>query len=128
MRDELQHFQPDLAAKPQIVAANKMDAVDDPSRVTSLEQRAHELKLPFFRISAATGEGIPTLLEGMWQRCRQDGRSDGRPLSVTGVFETSRLAGPRWRALFAPGTTEAWGARNDREAGRDLRRHVRSDS
>ena len=33
VRKELELFHPALAAKPQIVAANKMDAVDDPDRV-----------------------------------------------------------------------------------------------
>jgi GTP-binding protein len=68
VRKELELFQPDLAAKPQIVAANKMDAVDDPSRVVALEQRAVELGLPFLEISAATGQGLPALLEAMWLR------------------------------------------------------------
>jgi len=68
VRKELELFHPALAAKPQIVAANKMDAVDDPDRVTTLEQRAAELGLPFLRISGATGEGLPELLEAMWQR------------------------------------------------------------
>ena len=68
VRRELELFHPALAAKPQIVAANKMDAVDDPDRVASLERRAAELGLPFLRISGATGEGLPDLLEAMWQR------------------------------------------------------------
>src|SRR5476651_2519529 len=36
VRRELELFQPTLAAKPQIVAANKLDAVDDPDRVTAV--------------------------------------------------------------------------------------------
>jgi GTP-binding protein len=68
LRTELALYQPALAAKPQLVAANKMDAVDDEARVLKLEERAAELGLPFFRISAATGEGLPSLLEAMWQR------------------------------------------------------------
>lgn len=68
VRRELELFQPTLAAKPQIVAANKIDAVDDEERVTVLAERAGALGLPFLRISAATGEGIPPLLEAMWQR------------------------------------------------------------
>ncbi len=67
VRRELELFQPTLAAKPQIVAANKIDAVDDEERVTVLAGRAAALGLPFFRISAVTGEGIPPLLEAMWQ-------------------------------------------------------------
>src|SRR5438132_1450241 len=54
IRNELELYQPALASKPQLVAANKMDAVDDPSRVADLERRAQALGLPFFRISGAT--------------------------------------------------------------------------
>jgi len=68
VRRELELFQPTLAAKPQIVAANKIDAVDDESRVAALAKRAAELNLPFYKVSAATGAGIPDLLEAMWQR------------------------------------------------------------
>ena len=68
VRQELVLFSPEFAAKPQIVCANKIDAVDDEERVTALGARAAALGLPFFRISAATGEGLPPLLEAMWQR------------------------------------------------------------
>ena len=68
IRQELELFQPTLAAKPQVVAANKIDAVDDESRVAALAKRASDLKLPFYRVSAATGAGVPDLLEAMWQR------------------------------------------------------------
>jgi GTP-binding protein len=68
IRRELELFQPTLAAKPQLVAASKMDAVDDESRVARLAKKAADLQLPFYRVSAATGAGIPDLLEAMWQR------------------------------------------------------------
>jgi GTP-binding protein len=70
VRRELELFQPDLAAKPQLVAANKMDAVDESGapRVEALERHAARLKLPFFRVSGATGQGVPELVEAMWQR------------------------------------------------------------
>ena len=64
--DELKKFSPDLAAKPQIVAANKMDAVDDPVRVKTLERHVKKRKLPFLKISGATGEGVDALLEAVW--------------------------------------------------------------
>jgi GTPase len=69
VRRELTLFQPEFAARPQLVAANKMDAVDmtnDASRVQDLERRASKLGLPFFRISAVTGAGVPQLLEAIW--------------------------------------------------------------
>jgi GTP-binding protein len=67
VRRELELFQPTLSAKPQIVAANKVDAVDDQARVSALAERAVELGLPFFRISAVTGSGVASLLEAVWE-------------------------------------------------------------
>ena len=67
VRRELELFRPEFAGRPQLVAANKMDAVDDETRVTALARRAKTLGLPFFRISAVTGEGLPQLSESMWR-------------------------------------------------------------
>ena len=68
VRRELELFQPTFAARPQLVAANKIDAVGDAPPVDALARRASELGLPFFRISAVTGAGVPELLEAMWGR------------------------------------------------------------
>ena len=65
--DELERFSPEVAAKPQIVAANKMDAVDDSERVKALERQVKKQKLPFLKISGATGEGVDKLLEAAWK-------------------------------------------------------------
>src|SRR5437667_3111605 len=65
VRRELELYRPELAAKPQLVAANKIDALEDESRVTALARRASALDLPFFRISGVTRAGLPTLLEVM---------------------------------------------------------------
>ena len=67
LRRELELFQPTLAAKTQIIVANKIDAVDDPDRVTALERHAKQLGLPFFRASGVTGAGLPDVLEALWQ-------------------------------------------------------------
>lgn len=64
--NELKLFDPALLEKPQLVAANKMDAVDDPKRVTALEKQAKKLKLKFFKISAVTGQGTKELIEAAW--------------------------------------------------------------
>jgi GTP-binding protein len=70
IRRELELFQPELAAKPQIVTANKIDAAgpDLEPAIEALERRAKALNLRFFRISAASGAGIPELLEAMWRQ------------------------------------------------------------
>ncbi len=67
IRRELELYDPDLLEKPQIVVASKMDAVDDPDRVKALERHAKSLHLPFFKVSAVTGDGLPKLLEAMWK-------------------------------------------------------------
>jgi GTP-binding protein len=66
--EELRLFDPQVAAKPQIVAANKIDALDDPSRLKRLETHVKQQKLPFHRISGVTGAGIDELLEAAWRQ------------------------------------------------------------
>ncbi len=62
---ELASFSPDLAAKPMIVVATKLDAAQDPERIDSLRRMAEERGLPFFAISSATGQGLDALIRGM---------------------------------------------------------------
>ena len=57
-----------LAGKPQLAAANKIDALDDPDRLHRLEAHLRQRGIPCFPISAATGQGVPALLEAMWAR------------------------------------------------------------
>ena len=66
IRRELSLYNPALLDKPELVVANKMDALDEPDRVIRLEARARDLALPFFRISAVSGDGVPALLEAAW--------------------------------------------------------------
>ncbi len=65
---ELASFSESLVEKPMIVVATKMDAAQDPERVASLEKLARKRKLPFFKISSATGEGIDKLKRAMADR------------------------------------------------------------
>jgi GTP-binding protein len=89
VRQELQLFQPTLAAKPQVVAANKMDAVSDTTEVDALAVRASELELPFFRISAVTGAGVGDLLEAAWLRL-----AEGRQLAAANAAAEATTNGP----------------------------------
>ena len=56
-----------LADKPCIAAPNKIDALDDPARLKKLTTYLKRKKIPVVPISAATGEGIPALLEAIWR-------------------------------------------------------------
>jgi GTP-binding protein len=66
IRRELELYDAAMLEKPQVVVATKLDAVDDPERVKQLQHRAKTLSLPFFKISAVSGEGLPPLLEALW--------------------------------------------------------------
>ena len=55
-----------LADKPQVVAANKIDALDEPDRLERLKAHVAARQLPFFEISGATGAGVNALLEAVW--------------------------------------------------------------
>ena len=65
---ELASFSEDLARKPMILVAAKLDAAQDPGRVASLEKLARERDLAFFKISSVTGEGIDALKRAMAAR------------------------------------------------------------
>ncbi|HUK17142.1 MAG TPA: GTPase ObgE [Bryobacteraceae bacterium] len=65
---ELASFSQELAQKPMIVAASKMDVAQDPARVEALRHFARERGLEFFEISSATGQGIEALKFAMAER------------------------------------------------------------
>lgn len=59
---ELAAYNEDLAHRPQIVVATKIDSLDDPSRLESLKKRANKDRKPFFAISSVANTGIKELL------------------------------------------------------------------
>jgi GTP-binding protein len=58
--EELKSFDPALAAKPTILVAAKAD-VANPEKLKKLTAMAKRRKLPFYKISAVTGEGVEAL-------------------------------------------------------------------
>jgi GTPase len=60
---ELALFDPELAEKPQIIVINKMDLPDVQALLPEIVPYFEQLGLKVFPISAATGEGIPALLD-----------------------------------------------------------------
>jgi GTP-binding protein len=57
-----------LADKPIVVAANKIDALDDPDRLLRLEQHLQTLGVPLYPVSSVTGKGVDRLLEAVWRK------------------------------------------------------------
>lgn len=68
---ELELYRTDLLIKPQMVAASKMDALDDPARVERLREFCDARGLEMFEISAVSGFGINELVIGIGARVDQ---------------------------------------------------------
>src|SRR5690242_5700094 len=65
---ELASFSPELAQKPMLVVASKMDAAQDSERVASLKRLTEQHGLPYLEISSATGLGIEALKHAIAER------------------------------------------------------------
>ncbi len=64
---ELELYSPELAKKPQVVVANKIDALSDKSLLRKLEEYFKSKGYDFYAVSALTGEGLDKLKEGLWK-------------------------------------------------------------
>jgi GTPase len=70
IRQELANYEVGLMDKPEIVVANKADVAQD-SDLTLLAEFCQREQLPFYVISAVTGQGLKPLLESVWQQLQQ---------------------------------------------------------
>ncbi|MEO8573843.1 MAG: GTPase ObgE [Pyrinomonadaceae bacterium] len=59
---ELANYNEDLARRPQIVVATKIDSLDEPERLAKLEERAKKDRKRFFAISSVTRTGLDELV------------------------------------------------------------------
>ncbi len=64
---ELRLYDAALSERPQIVALNKTDVVADPASVTALASELERLGYAAVPISAATHEGVRTLIHAIWR-------------------------------------------------------------
>jgi GTPase len=64
---ELAAFDPELAERPQIVVLNKLDLPDVEALRKRLTSTFARRKIKMHAISAATGAGVPALLEEVWK-------------------------------------------------------------
>jgi GTP-binding protein len=59
---ELRNYSEEIADRPQIVVATKMDSLEEPERLESLRERAEKDGLPFIAISAVTNDKTKELV------------------------------------------------------------------
>lgn len=68
VRRELASFNPLLTEKPEIVVLNKIDLPEIRSRIEEVRRTFEARGLPFFAISAHTGEGVKELVQEVGRR------------------------------------------------------------
>ena len=62
INQELKNYDPELAERPQIVVATKLDALDEPERLENLRARIEKEGREFFEISSVTRTGTKELI------------------------------------------------------------------
>src|SRR5437868_472647 len=65
---ELAAYNIDLAERPQLVVATKIDALDDPERLTKLKRRVKKDGKELLEISSVTGAGVKDLVNAVSKR------------------------------------------------------------
>jgi GTP-binding protein len=112
---ELELYSAGLMAKPQVVAASKMDALDDPDRVEKLRGFCKEQELELFEISAVTGYGLDRLVSALGASVEKMHRPSEEPVSsLSGSAGVSPAGTPHWERDPAGGTPALPGATHER--------------
>jgi len=92
IRRELEQYSPELAAKPEIVVANKMDLTGSEEH---LAEFSRAIDAPVMAISAVTGKGLESLGEAIWARVQKSieletGPKNAKPpLGLSKTFDPS---------------------------------------
>lgn len=111
---ELKLWNAELAHRPQLVAFTKMDTIsgneDAQREVSKTKAKLSAHNCEWFEISAATGDGVPALLERLWQlvkvaRAQQESAAQLPPVQVTRV-QVDKPFSIRESARFADGLSE----------------------
>nr|WP_122013451.1 GTPase ObgE [Maliibacterium massiliense] len=71
INQELARFSPALAARPQVVAANKMDVPEAEEALRRLRAKLQGTDIAIYPISAATGQGVKALMRVVAQMVQQ---------------------------------------------------------
>ena len=77
---ELRSFDPAVAAKPTLIVAAKIDAAN-PDKLKKLKAMATRRKLPFFAISAVSGEGVEALKYAIAERVAEHRKENPLPVA-----------------------------------------------
>jgi GTPase len=67
---ELEQYDPELAQRPQVVALGKIDVTEVREAYPALKKKFAKKGIELHALSAATGEGVPQVLEKLWKVIR----------------------------------------------------------
>lgn len=84
---ELENYNPDLAQRPQIVVATKLDALDEPERLEKLREKAEADGKPFFEISAVTNKGTKDLVFAVSHKLDEIKEEEKSKISLSEEFD-----------------------------------------
>ncbi|HEY6292698.1 MAG TPA: GTPase ObgE [Terriglobia bacterium] len=87
---ELASFSSEVAAKPMLLAASRVDAAGEGERLQALRRFARERGETLYEISGVTGQGLEELKRAIWTRLEQI----PRPLAVDGTSEADPKVDP----------------------------------
>ncbi len=102
---ELKAFDPALAAKPTILVATKAD-VANPEKLKKLKAFATRRKLPFYTISAVTGEGIDKLKYAIAEAVAEHRTHEPAPPPEPALYKK-----PKPKPAYPPPPPKASGSR-----------------
>lgn len=92
INEELKNYNADLLKRPQVIAANKIDAIyredgaEDP--IQRLKQEFEPEGIPVYPISGVTGQGVKELLYGVYEKLKT---VDQKPVIFKKEFDTAAL-------------------------------------
>src|SRR6201994_4955387 len=102
---ELKAFDPAVAAKPTILVATKAD-VANPDKLKKLKAFASRRKLPFYTISAVTGEGVDKLKYAIAEAVAKHRTHDPLPPPEPAIYKA-----PKPKPAYPPPPPKASGSR-----------------
>jgi len=68
---ELESFSPEVAKKPMLMVASRVDAAGDSNRLFALREFCRQQECPLYEISSVTGEGLDDLKRAAWARLQE---------------------------------------------------------
>jgi GTPase len=89
---ELESFSPEVAAKPMLLVASRVDAAGDGHRLNALRAFARERDEHLYEISGVTGQGLEDLKRAIWARLEQIPRAGSPANFAEPVLRTADTA------------------------------------